>query len=312
MPVFYNIDLFDKAGVPHPPSDPKDQSWNLNKILEIAQKLTSNYGTSDAIYGFASDNQFHQWAYLWKADPWIKEWYEHGIAQKSNYTDPKIAEALQFRADLINKYKVMPRPADQQAMAQLADIFKSGRVAMYWTGGNGYWTYSDITAFKWGVAPGPWRDSNKAVNFTDPILVSGVSKNPDTAWLLVRYLTSKEGQTDYVKATGTPSPRQDVLTDVWLDFELAKTGMKSKDDLQKVALYWSDDYIDNWAHYTLNAGQFQTIQQQDGSPIWQGQVSAADEISKIQKDMDDALTKTYDQYKNTQIVTDTLCQAIHD
>ena len=44
-------------------------------------------------------------------------------------------------------------------MAQIGDIFKTGRVAMYWAGGNGYWLYSDITAFKWGVAPGPWRDA---------------------------------------------------------------------------------------------------------------------------------------------------------
>lgn len=312
MPIVYNIDLFDKAGVPHPPTDPKDRSWNLDKIVEISQKLTKSWGTADASYGFVSDNQFHEWAYLWKADPWLKEWYEHGIAQKSNYTDPKVAEALQFRADLINKYKVMPRPADQQALSQVGDIFKTGRVAMSWNVGVGYWNYTDITAFKWGVAPGPWRDSNKAVNFTDPVLVSGESKIPEIAWALVKYLTSKEGQTDYVKATGTPSPRQDVLTDVWLDFELAKTGMTSKDDLRQVALYWTDDYIDNWAHYTINAGQLQTIQSQDGNSIWQGQATAASQAAKIQQDIDDALAKTYDQYKSTRLVSDTLCQPIHD
>ncbi|HEY3108178.1 MAG TPA: extracellular solute-binding protein, partial [Chloroflexota bacterium] len=211
--------------------------------------------------------------------------------------------------DLINKLKVSPRPSDEQGMAQLGDIFKTGRVAMYWAGGNGYWLYSDITAFKWGVAPGPWRDTNKAVNFTDPVLVSGDSKIADTAWAFVKYLTSKDGQTDYVQATGTPPVRLDVF-DTWLEYELPKTGMKSKDDLKKVALYYENSYIDNWAHYTINAGQFQTIQTQDGQPIWDGQVPAKDQMPKIQKDMDDALVKTYEEYKSTRLLTDVLCQPI--
>jgi hypothetical protein len=86
--------------------------------------------------------------------------------------------------------------------------------------------------------------------------------------------------------------------------------MKSKDDLKKVALYYENSYIDNWAHYTINAGQYQTIQTQDGQPIWDGQVTAKDQMPKIQKDMDDALTKTYEEYKGTRLLTDTLCQPI--
>ncbi|HZR01499.1 MAG TPA: extracellular solute-binding protein, partial [Chloroflexota bacterium] len=308
-PIFYNIDLFNAAGVPLPPTDPTDKSWNLDKISDLAAKLTKNPGTADAVYGFATPNQFHQWAYLWGVDPWLKEWYEHGIAQKSNYLDPKVAQAQQYRADLINKRKVSPRPSDEQGLAQLGDIFKTGRVAMYWAGGNGYWLYSDITAFKWGVAPGPWQTTNKTVNFTDPVLISGDSKVADHAWSFIKYLTGKDGQTDYVKAIGTPPVRSDVF-DTWLDYEITKTGMKSKDDLKRAALYYENDYIDNWAHYTVNAGQLQTIQTQDGQPIWDGAVAAKDQMAKIQKDMDDALAKTYDEYKSTRLTTDTLCQPI--
>ena len=125
----------------------------------------------------------------------------------------------------------------------------------------------------------------------------------------MKYLTSKEGQIEYVQATGTPPVRLDVF-DTWLDYELPKTGMKSKEDLKKVALYYENNYIDNWAHYTINAAQFQTIQTQDGQPIWDGQVPAKDQMPKIQKDMDDALVKTYEEYKGTRLTSDVLCAPI--
>jgi multiple sugar transport system substrate-binding protein len=303
--MFFNKDLFQAKGVKLPPAKWDDPTWTWDEVLLRARQLTGGEGGQKTFGIDFSRGWVYTYPLIWSNGGTVLN-KEH---TKATLTDAATVDSIQFRADLINKLKVSPRPSDEQGMAQLGDIFKTGRVAMNWAGGNGYWVYADITAFKWGVAPGPWRDTNKAVNFTDPVLVSGDSKIADTAWSFVKYLTSKEGQIDYVQATGTPPVRLDVL-DTWLDYELPKTGMKSKDDLKKVALYYENSYIDNWAHYTINAGQFQTIQTQDGQPIWDGQVAAKDQMPKIQKDMDDALVKTYDEYKGTRLSSDTLCQPI--
>ena len=97
--------------------------------------------------------------------------------------------------------------------------------------------------------------------------VSGDSKIADTAWSFVKYLTSKEGQIDYVQSTGTPPVRLDVF-DTWLDYELPKTGMKSKDDLKKVALYYENNYIDNWAHYWPGGMVNQGVEMWAEEKIW--------------------------------------------
>jgi multiple sugar transport system substrate-binding protein len=50
--VYYNMKLFDEAGVPYPPSDWNDKSWTWDAFLETAKKLTKNPDDpSTAVYG---------------------------------------------------------------------------------------------------------------------------------------------------------------------------------------------------------------------------------------------------------------------
>ena len=51
--LFYNMDLFDAAGVAYPTTDWDDTSWNWDAALALAQKLTQNpEDPSNAIYGW--------------------------------------------------------------------------------------------------------------------------------------------------------------------------------------------------------------------------------------------------------------------
>ncbi len=45
--LYYNKELFDKAGIPYPTTDWNDQSWDYQKMLGIAQKLTHDVGDAD-------------------------------------------------------------------------------------------------------------------------------------------------------------------------------------------------------------------------------------------------------------------------
>jgi multiple sugar transport system substrate-binding protein len=138
-PMFYNMDMFDEAGVERPPTDWKDKSWNWDRVVEIGEKLTKNYGTADAIYGFNGGDQYHQWAYAWGGDCWTKEWYEHGVAEKAFTASMEVIEGMTFKTATIHEYKIAPTPSDASALAQMGNPFKTGRLAMSWEGGWGYW-----------------------------------------------------------------------------------------------------------------------------------------------------------------------------
>src|SRR6266545_6336439 len=51
--LFYNKNLFDEAGLKYPTVDWEDKTWNFDKLLEYAQKLTKRAGQSDAQYGLS-------------------------------------------------------------------------------------------------------------------------------------------------------------------------------------------------------------------------------------------------------------------
>ncbi|MCL4545903.1 MAG: extracellular solute-binding protein [Chloroflexi bacterium] len=309
-PVFYNMDLFDQAGLPYPPTDWSDKSWTIDKMLQNAQKLTRNWGQPNATYGLIGRGGFCSWAYLWGGDPWEKAFYEHGIAQKSHYASSQVVTAMQFSQDLIWKNHVSPRPEDVTGMNQLGDPFKTGRVAMEWTGGWDYWNLPGIKAFKWGVAAGPWKITNKGVDYTDGVMISGLTKVPDEAWLLVKYLVGKEGQLSYIRATHTPPTRTDNL-DAWVDFMLPQTGMKSRTALKQVALGFRQNYMEEWAHYTIGAGQYQTIETQELSVLNGNKATAASLMPQVQQRMDATLETVYNQYKSTRLATDSLCVSLN-
>jgi ABC-type glycerol-3-phosphate transport system substrate-binding protein len=209
---------------------------------------------------------------------------------------------------MIHKHNVMPTPSDASALSQLGNMFKTGRLAIEWTGGWGYWNYFDITAFKWGVAPSPWQESNRCVNWTDCVLAAKDGVSPKMQWELIKYLTSQAGQAKYSEVTHTPPTREDAI-DPWLDF-LTPLVALDRDQLKQVALGYRDSYQDNWAHYVINAREYQVIQNQEGDMIWQGEVTPAEKMPEIAEKMNEVGAKTFAEFKDTRLMSDKLCKPI--
>ena len=162
--LYYNKKLFDQAGLKYPTTDWEDKSWTWDKAIELAKALTKNYGTPDAVYGIDTIERPYQLAYLFGGDCWEPDHCKYGIAQQSRFTDPEVIDGAQLRQDLMHKHKVQAGPAELKGISAIGDPFKTGRLAMNWTGGWGYWVYSDVKDFQWGVAPTPWKNDNKPVS----------------------------------------------------------------------------------------------------------------------------------------------------
>jgi len=115
---------------------------------------------------------------------------------KTMLDDPRSIEGLQFYADLINLYKVMPTPVALANMGMGIDLmFASGRLGMFL---SGVWETPGLRNynFQWDVAMFP-KNSKGVRAFGSggsgyAILKS--SKQKKEAWEVIKALTGPEGQ----------------------------------------------------------------------------------------------------------------------
>ncbi len=239
--TIYNKKIFDEAGVPYPPSDWSDTSWNHDKLIDTARKLTKNFGKPDAQYGLHAYGDWapHQPAWLWGTDPYMPDHYTQYIAQKTNFHDPVLEQMLQFMQDLTYKDKISPSKADLSGLASAATAhpFMTGKIAMTQVSGWGLWTFSPITDFKFGVAPlvpGPGKQIKKIATYNDFWIMAKGSTQKENTWKMMRVLTAVDVVKAYSAASNTPPVVRDAL-DSWYKIVSDRHG-QSVEDLRKVTL----------------------------------------------------------------------------
>ncbi|MCM8774910.1 MAG: sugar ABC transporter substrate-binding protein [Candidatus Omnitrophica bacterium] len=207
--VFYNKDLFDKANVSYPSDD-----WNWEDMLRMARELTRRDENGRVLqYGF------YGWA-------WQNFIYGNGGAlvddvnhpTRTRLDDPLSIEGLQFYADLINLYRVMPTPVALANMGMGVDLmFASGRLAMFL---SGVWETPGLRRynFNWDVVMFPKnKEGYRAFGSGGSgyaILKS--SKHKKEAWEVIKAMTGPEGQTQLAKrGLAQPSRMSVAEGDAW-------------------------------------------------------------------------------------------------
>lgn len=224
--VFYNMALFDEAGLEYPTTDWEDQSWTWDAYVELGKQLTENFDDpTTAQYGIVQGRQNVEGpAMLFGQFPWEPDAYETGFSEKITLTTPEVINAYQEHHDLIYVDQVSPDGAAMEALGALGGAFESGRVAMYQNGGWGWWIYSRVTpdvegGFCWGVAPVPWGSPDaerRAVIYTDPWVITRGLEGQDLedAWTFVKFLIREDNARSYMQTTNTP-PTQSKLQEEW-------------------------------------------------------------------------------------------------
>jgi multiple sugar transport system substrate-binding protein len=301
--TFYNQTLLDQAGIAPPPASWQDKSWTLDRMLDVARRTTKNPGQPDAVYGVLAfgGNSLHGWPYLWGADAYPKEFYAQGIAQRCDWTTPGVVEAVQFYADLATKQQVSPRPGTP------SKPFREGGAALWLNTGWSTSDLRDVSLFKWGLAPLPWKATNKTLSFTDCVLITAATKVKDAAWELVKYLTGRDGQLAYSNATARPPVRTDSF-EPWLDLTAKLPGITlGKEQLRQVATGYLGNYVDNWAHYVVNASPYQGFQRDADAKFLGGTLAVPSALAELKARVEAQMKETYEQFKSTALVRDTPC-----
>jgi multiple sugar transport system substrate-binding protein len=218
--VIYNADMLAKAGVD--PASLKDLTWNAQDggtFGQLIAKLTLDSNGKNGLDpafdktkvvqygfipqgagGFSGQTQWSMFAvsngFKFTDGPWTAKYY---------YDDPKLAETLQWYADLNLVKGYAPPLADIKSLGG-GTLFQSSKGALTT---DGSWTIGDYlknSKFKVGFASlpnGPQGRKSMFNGLADSIWVG--SKHQDEAWQWVKFAASKTCE-DIVGNTGVVFP----------------------------------------------------------------------------------------------------------
>lgn len=195
--LFYNKDIFDKAGLPYPPNDP-EKAWTWDEFVDIARKLTVKEGNRTVQYGVYGFKTNWGWAFP------LMVLSNNGQVFSEDYTElllhePQAKEAL-VKVRQLQDEGVMPTAmALEQTGMSPAQMLQTGRVAMLV---DGSWALQELAQMGFPVGIGVLPVMQRPVTCGQAHLHSAWSKTeyPEEAWKLVKFLSSREYQTSLVRS----------------------------------------------------------------------------------------------------------------
>jgi multiple sugar transport system substrate-binding protein len=218
--VVYNKDMFTKAGVD--PAIMKTWTWNpkdggtfQQTLAKLSLDKNGNNGESPNFdknnvtqYGYIHQGAGGgvgqtQWSMFAASDGF--KFIDNVWGTKYYYDDPKLAESVQWYADLANKKGFAPPLADVTSLGGL-QVFASGKGALTI---DGSWTIGDYTTKStfpvgFGLLPtGPSGRKSMFNGLADSIWTG--SKHQDEAWKWVSFAASQACE-DIVGSTGVVFP----------------------------------------------------------------------------------------------------------
>ncbi|MFI6786347.1 ABC transporter substrate-binding protein [Nonomuraea sp. NPDC050383] len=185
--LYFNKDVFDKAGEKYP-----DESWTVEKMMEVARRLTSGTG-AEKIYGLTP-------MLLPEPDitPRCLAQYGGRFLNEDEsaclIAEPAAQKVLGMWLDLLRD-KAVPSLAELNQVLEKVEPFKVGHAAMSI---NGAWSLTELAkqkAFRWGTVPIPKGPEGR---FT-PVIGSALamyarSPQKDAAWIYLNEYLSAAGQ----------------------------------------------------------------------------------------------------------------------
>lgn len=190
--LYYNKDLFAKAGLRRPPK-------TMSELAGYAKKLTErNPDGSIKVAGFVPQMFFYQnhppvWAPLWGA-----RWLD-GNGNSTLATDPGWRKMFRWQKELVDFYgwEDLQRFTSRQGLYSAADqAFHTGEVAMAFDGEYRTAFIEDqAPGLNYGTAPAPVSDDRAhtygAGYVTGTVIgIPRGTEHPDAAWKVLKYLTT--------------------------------------------------------------------------------------------------------------------------
>ncbi|MGC9139880.1 ABC transporter substrate-binding protein [Athalassotoga sp.] len=209
--LYYNKNLFDKAGLTYPNWD-----WTWQDWLDAAKKLTNidanKWGMYIPTYGEGGLYQI-----IWGAGGHIL----NSDRTQFTLTTPDTLKGLQFMYDVRYKYYVNP---SESYMQGLSDPFMTGNFGTVLGLSSSIVGYKSLP-FKWGIAPIPKGPAGRYMSINQlSYVVSAQSKNIKADWQFIEFLIGPEGQ-KIMAENGQAIPALKSVVPVYFDNFPQATGL---------------------------------------------------------------------------------------
>ena len=201
--LFYNKDLFDKAGVAYP-----DDTWTWADLTEAAKKLTD---PDAGVWGFAStlEDQSNYWNFIFQNGGQVIS--EDG--SKTMFDDPATCEALQYAYSFVAD-GTSPDGATMSSVDPATQLFPGGKVAMITAGSWMVKPYAE-SGLNIDVAPLPQGTQRATIIHGLSNVIWSGTQHPQEAWEWVKFLGGEEAAKIQAES-GTVIPAYAGMQDVWV------------------------------------------------------------------------------------------------
>ena len=200
LALYYNADLYQKAGL-DPNAPPATWDALLANAKAIARPDSQQWGHAIGTKPITWTSEQIWIAYLWQAGG---EWLSPDGKQAAFNTAPGI-EALQFWADLVQKYQVTPPKAvDNLVMGQDFEAGAVGQMTIY----AGWSIRAEGMRFPVRTAPLPRHRQTASVAAGVTIPIFAESRQHATAWTYLDWLSRPENLIFYLSGFGALPPRR--------------------------------------------------------------------------------------------------------
>jgi len=196
LALWFNKDMFDEAGIDHPPVT-IDTAWSWDEFIEVARQLTfDSNGRNPGDSGFDKNNivqygvYVNQWA--WQLEVWVLSnggrWYSQDGT--SIVFDDAAIEAMQMVYDLHLVHNVAPYNSAQTDNG-FHDSLGEGNVAM---ATDGQWAtgFASSLDIDYGVGVLPYMKQQANITAGGPVGIFAGTAHPEAAADFLRWYSDPE------------------------------------------------------------------------------------------------------------------------
>jgi multiple sugar transport system substrate-binding protein len=215
MVLFYNKELFEKAGLPFPPSRP-EAAWTWPEFLTVARRLTVDAaGRHPGDAGFDPE-QIVRYGVSFD----LRDWYGYLPFIYSNGGDvvddsgthlrldePEAVEAVQKLADLMWVEHVMPTPQQQANLPSSDVLLQTGQLAMDLRGQWKLMDFASMEGLDFGLGVLPKLKEPKTILLGSPTVIFAQTPHLDAAVRFYKFHDDPQAVDLYARGLWMPLDR---------------------------------------------------------------------------------------------------------
>ena len=269
--LFYNMDLFEEAGLPYP-----EKGWTMADFKEYAKKLTQDKN---------NDGVMDQWGirYLFDAQALLNAnggvFINRGDPPTAGFTDPRYIEMMDWTAALMLEDHSMATQSQQQGIGG-GQVEITGRFGMWSVPSSfGVPTYKAMNLgekFRWTTTYWPKGEAGiPSWAMGNVMAIMAQSKHPEEAWEFLKWTLSEEA--DLYLARNLLYPK--TKAGAHLPEFISPPGLEP--DVLLPAAYPTDFIVESPVDVPSWSEVYWNVYRSQIDRVWSGEMTATEAMEEI-------------------------------